>query len=598
MALFLLLFSALYTFAAGFDASVACSQLRQAISDWHARFSGEIPEDPGYVYCHERCTTIRGHGQLKRSCYEATICARFSDLRCATCYAMALCDNVSFSTFCDALERCRDSEVYQVFMAADSSHKTKKSARKIQKLQDKTQALQYMEEPARPLLQAGASFQTLPWTQKAARKERDSVHGIYLNKTSWLQLWYMGRQVFIKNLCWRSPNYPEASQYLTFTTCAWNMHSDAIHVKLSHVNSQQDLLQRISKLTPNNPYVLHHIEKQDFLEYAYAWVPTLYNPEVNFTWARLVLQALPTTPNLRYLADIIDKAEKIFSSIEMRRQCRDSAQDLCQTLVDSTWDFFHKLQAPISFNKWRVCVDVLKELPLVAGYLSVEPKSFEKIFSFRAHHRIYPEAPISQSKYCDQTHLQPFLRKRVELMEKVFESIERINRDALKKALDQTEEEEVESEDTIDDGDMLSARRREADRRRHERAINKTRSINERFFDPLRQVLDECYSTPASSFPCLLRQHVTLQALLKQRCKILWAMASPKPPHADFWILYDTCTNAEKIYLHTRAKNASDRKRLNLFTFAKFDSLKDLERISCALCEDHNGNPGAIPRDT
>ena len=292
-------------------------QILQKTLEWKKMFVPHVSNDPGVKHF---TSPIADHPSilLERFCdfEEIDICSVLSNLRCATCFAMTINPHVGEDIFTKALAECHVSEIYQVFVAADSYYKGHGNSSKFQTLK------RHLPEDLRD---KGALLATKPLPANTARKYQSSV---FERDLTWLNKWEDSRKAL--------------SMFLQFGFLL-----------------PDNISSHFMKLCGEDPYVLHHLEISDFQQYAHTLVPILLKEDDCFTLAEKMHSSfagdsqkeeiLITLGHLTHLLPVFDPPKPHAE----KAHCTD-----CVTVI---WTLFKALNAHVTQKQWSHCITCLRQ---------------------------------------------------------------------------------------------------------------------------------------------------------------------------------------------------------------------------------------------
>ena len=437
---------------------------------WDDRFGSYVENDEGYKYF---ASLLRNNEPIARLDHfeETDICSLFSKLRCATCFAMVCDPNVSKKNFVAALKTCQASEVYQVFVVADSYYKGQGNSSKFQKLQSHAQQA---HDPPEELCFPGALLASQTWLPKIIRACRIDV---FDQELSWLQTW--------------------VSNYKCLTTFLEQELSPPII----------DVFHRLVTLCEDTPYMLSHIQKSHFQQYAYALVPTLLKGDNVFTFFDLVRNACMCDTQKEELCSFLRVLIHVLPSESLFNP--DVLKEHCTHLVNDIWDVFRYLGAHITQEQWTTCVVYLRQnYTWVDEAFKDQHPWIQDVFVYRELPEEVMSSPTSFHYYTQ--HHAPY----------IFQEHEQVVHDLcqiLEKYCCQPE-------------DQLTCQ------------LWQKRVSDDNMFS------DYSFCVRNSS----------LSSFFSLRCRILWELAKEEARFSDFLALYRTCFYAEKKALSLNAQQAGN----------------------------------------
>ena len=292
------------------EARLANEELCHAASVYTQTFGPFVARDPGYKYFSAILENAQQHCSLLPDFEEYTICSALSNTRCATCYAMVVGQCIDPDVFSEALQQCDDSEIYQIFVAADSYFQGKEATPNFQILRQNLQSAASPEV----LAPTGSLHSNHEWLSKKIHSAHDSI---FSQQFSWLQTWEHSRN--------------KLTLFLTNTTqCPTN-----------------SLIPDLLAQSKDYPYFLHHLEKADILQYAYIFIPALNNILHFVSLYTDLRDSLPFDPHKKEVLAIIDTA---FSHTVNNHP--DDPASLSAHLAQVTWDIFSLLGVHITPEQW------------------------------------------------------------------------------------------------------------------------------------------------------------------------------------------------------------------------------------------------------
>lgn len=356
---------------------------------WKQNFGSHIAEDVGYKYFAEkieRYERYQGYqGSIKHlRPFDENICKSFTNLRCATCFAMAISPSVSEKVFSFALEACHESEIFQVFVAVDSYYKGRGNSQKFKMLKDLA-PLTLAEPPTE--LQSSGVFEQNNWLIK---KIHAGQSDIVLQRFYWLQEWEISRQRL----------------------------SDFLQNEITP--STHDAFQELMQICATDPYALHHLDISDLKQHALALGLPLLDENNWSAFYNKVKKSLPYDPNK---ADIVAFCESI-APISFCGQMPEEIQSYCTLLVDKTWNLFDSLNIHVTPELWNCCVGLLRsQHPWINCAFTYSYDWIETVFKykerpFESAFSLYESASsIKPFDYYTQHHAPYIFQKHAEVVD-------------------------------------------------------------------------------------------------------------------------------------------------------------------------------------
>ena len=291
------------------------------VVSWTDKFGSYIKGNADYQYFASR---VESKKPLKDGddFEETEICSIFTRLRCATGFAMVCSDSVPADVFASALKRCHASEIYQIFVAADSHYKGLGDSRKAQML--KNLALQKIHDSPKELNATGALLDHA-WLPKEIRACQSSI---LERELPWLQAWVQAHSRVDFFL-----NYDISPRII-------------------------DVFLTLENMCKSHPYALSHIQKSDIQKYAYALVPALCKGGNLATFHSMVRASYPCGPQKEELCDCCEALGVLFYS--QPSQQTGIPEYPCTVLVGVIWDAFRLLNVHITQKQWSLCVAYLR----------------------------------------------------------------------------------------------------------------------------------------------------------------------------------------------------------------------------------------------
>lgn len=276
--------------------------------------AAHVADDAGVYHCSSQ---ILGDHITLCDFEGVLICPQLSNFRCATCLAMTTNPNVNEDILTTALKECHQSEVYQVFVAADSYYKGRGDSQNFQKLKD------HLPEDLR-------STDTLLLNKPLlARTIRKHQSNIFERDLTWLRLW------------------------------------TSSHERLSHFLNHDitpptaDAFSEFMRLCDNNPYILHHLEISDFQKYAHALIPMLLKEDHLSKFSKKMHKSFSGDPQKKELFTLIRNLTNLLPFFAPPRP--HAIKDHCRTAVHNIWSLLESLNAHVSPEQWEHCVTYLRQ---------------------------------------------------------------------------------------------------------------------------------------------------------------------------------------------------------------------------------------------
>ena len=248
---------------------------------------------------------------------ESELCSVFSQLRCATCFAMTINTRVDENIFTKVLDACHDSEIYQVFVAADSYYKGRGNSKKFQKLKHRLP-----EELTTKL----ALFSKKSLLAETARKHQSSI---FERNFTWLQQWEDSRE--------------KLSDFF---------ESDIIP-------PTTDIFESLMQLCAKYPYALHHLGMPDCQKYAYVLVPMLLKGDNFSTFSHKMRSSFAGDPQKEELCSLLNDLKPLLSLVSSPQP--HNLQTRCASLVHILWTLWESVNAHVTQEQWSHCVTYLRQ---------------------------------------------------------------------------------------------------------------------------------------------------------------------------------------------------------------------------------------------
>ena len=329
------------------------------ICDWSLRFALSVANDTGV---HHFSSRILANHNTIYDFEETSVCSQLSTLRCATCFAMTIKSHVDESELTSALDACHQSEVYQVFVAADSYYKGHGSAHKFQKLK------KHLPEE---LHSADALLSNKPLLAITGRKHQSSI---FERDLTWLRLW--------------ENSHGRLSHYL----------------KHDITPPTPDIFSEFIQLCDDAPYALHHLDISDFQKYAYALIPMLLKEDNLSKFSKMMHDSFSGDPQKEKLFTLLGDLTNLLPFFAPPRP--HAIKGHCKAAVLKIWSLLESLNTQVSPEQWEHCINSLRQnlpwldetfkhnydwLPTVFAYKKLPQKALSSPTSF--HYYLQHHAP-------------------------------------------------------------------------------------------------------------------------------------------------------------------------------------------------------------
>lgn len=429
----------------------------------------------------------------------------FASATCAAVFSLVLNPSCTPAALPLALERCDTFSIQQVYWATMAYYRGNlPNTEKIHHLQAKS--LECFEKKDAILSEPGCNLAQLPGVHKkiAATHERweKNILCAFNQKDLWITQWLVARVMLIglyrgAVLKGSSPVGTPAGATLVFDpTCAYGTFDP--HLFLTLLSETEELC----------PYIFCHMEKEDFVSLAYAWVPALLNPNTRALLKHILEKHLPFDPEKCYLEDILTKVEKILGTCEHGKTSQG-----CALLIEMTWTIFEELKANISQQQWRYSVTLLQQIDGVAQHITNNPSLV--MFRDKPQHE---RAPLpSKLAFCGHTYLKDLSEKRHTILTQLIKDLSP-HSTFLKKNIPEL--------------------------------YTSTKMLNKSYEKNRRLSFSD---NNLKLCALLTQQSVLFKTLSLERCMILWHLQSQDNQQKDFNALTETSLDAEIVDLKTIA---------------------------------------------
>ena len=487
--------------AAGIDEAEILAENFDSVKAWETNFSPYVACDLSCCCYSAELKNLFASCEGGRACQKSHIKVTFSKLRCATCYSMALNDDVDHSVFEQALKKCFSIEAYQVFVAVDSYYNGAVPTQKARTLKSRVLILDiFKPKTTRELHQTGALMSTFPWFERGFPRKH-----FPLEQTPWLLDWHHGYVALRECI---TPSDAGKQRFLGRVNVREGSITHDFFLSDGGAYAPKNALERVAKNPVSASYALHHLSRGDLERYAYLWIPALFNSISHAAWHNFVekgfcyehKQLATITKDIRAILDMADEQDNATVS---------------RIVVNATWVFFSGLHVVVSKEQWRQSVRVLLELPFMEEYRYICPDNLAPIFDFREQvpQSVLPHR-IPQADYYLQHYALDILMKRMQYQEEWCR--------------------------------CAAAR------------LSPVEVVKLRHHvSPLKIATG---ANHAEILALSKSQNVGWYYFLSARSGFIFRIAGESPLNADFWWHYSMCTPVEKIFLSQSALRVKDKK--------------------------------------
>ena len=337
---------------------------------WAKNFQKYAGNDIGFRYFHKKLTDKKLTIFVRSSFEEDEICSLFSQLRCATGFAMAVSPHVQAKdlslVFSD--KTCQKSEAYQVFVAANSYDRGRLSSEKLTYLQQFS-----CEDPT-----------ALPEDLHAHHSD------IFTQMFPWLQQW-------------------EASRH------ALSYFFEKFDPQLAH-----SIFDCFMYVVREFPYVLHHLETSDFQQYAYVFIPVLCNATNLRAFSEIIRNSCPFDPNKKEILTVCDQL-----SLCLQMKGSSESHEYCASLANTLWTLFASLNAHVTQDQWELCVAILRDQNACVNDAFTHNYGWIKtVFE----HRELPQTPSPSTtcfSYYKQHHAPYIFERHARVINDLYQMLEK-----------------------------------------------------------------------------------------------------------------------------------------------------------------------------
>lgn len=352
------------------SSSLYASESRQIILhtlNWSGMFCAHVANDPG---CQHFTYPINKPPDIILSTFGTfdgtNICHTLSNLHCATCFAMTINPHVGEDIFTKALADCHVSEIYQVFVAADSYYKGIGDSKKLQTLKH------HLPED---LLNKGALLANQPFLAKTALKYQSSV---FERELTWLQTW--------------ENSWEELHTFFKFDQFV----------------PPTKIFSGLMRLCDKCPYTLHHLDISDFQKYAHTLIPALLKEDNLYDLADRMFFAFSGDPQKKVMLTLLSELSRLLPEFEPPPPHAEKSH--CTYCVGIIWTLFKALNAHVTQKQWSRCVTCMRQsLPWLDEVFKHNHPWLTTVFA----HKELPQKALSSTTAFDYytQHHAPYIFK-------------------------------------------------------------------------------------------------------------------------------------------------------------------------------------------
>lgn len=295
---------------------------------------------------------------------------------CAAIFSLVFNERCSPLTFEHTLEKHDNFAIQQAFWAVNAYYRGNLP---------NTRKIQHLSEQAANIPQMSGNLAQLPGVQKKldfVREQWEKNCACALNQEElWVGTWVLGRQVVN------------------------GLHERIINPALDGIDGEfyaWPFLNLLQEHTCSGPYIFCHMEIDDFLRFAYAWIPALYQTKVRHLFTQILETHLPFDPEKAYFKELL---EKITSTLQTCNHGQSSAG--FAMLIEETWNIFDELKVDISPQQWKHSGKLLSAIGF-SKYIVENPP----LMAFRQRPAQKRQVSTTKADFCMQNTIQPLLERR------------------------------------------------------------------------------------------------------------------------------------------------------------------------------------------